>query len=92
MEVNARQKTVLVDKIVRLASAKTSPGKTFGVWGLAFKPQTDDMREAPSVQIINGLARARRDHSRFRPRGHGLTAKTIFEDRVALVEDPVRVH
>ncbi len=53
-EVNDRQKTVLVDKVVARFGEDLT-GKTFAVWGLSFKPNTDDMREAPSVQIINGL-------------------------------------
>ncbi len=53
--VNASQKHVLVDKIVaRLGSDLR--GKTFAVWGLAFKPNTDDMREAPSRTVIGELA------------------------------------
>jgi UDPglucose 6-dehydrogenase len=58
-EVNERQKLVLTEKIVaRLADRsreKPLAGKTIAVWGLSFKPRTDDMREAPSVVIINRL-------------------------------------
>jgi UDPglucose 6-dehydrogenase len=51
--VNHRQKQVLVEKMQRhFGSLK---GKTIGVWGLAFKPRTDDMREAPAINIINKL-------------------------------------
>ncbi len=53
---NERQKHVLVDKIV----ARFGPdltGRTFALWGLAFKPNTDDMREAPSLVIVAELAR-----------------------------------
>ncbi len=57
--VNEAQKTRLVDKIVARLGEDLA-GKTFALWGLAFKPNTDDMREAPSRAIIAGLARARR--------------------------------
>jgi UDPglucose 6-dehydrogenase len=54
--VNEAQKGVLVDKIVaRLGSDLT--GRRFALWGLAFKPNTDDMREAPSRAVIAALAR-----------------------------------
>ncbi len=52
--VNQDQKSVLLHKIDRHMGANLS-GKTFAVWGLAFKPNTDDMREAPSRVIIDGL-------------------------------------
>jgi UDPglucose 6-dehydrogenase len=59
-KVNELQKNVLADKLV----ARFGPdlkGKTFAVWGLAFKPNTDDMREAPSLTLIeNILARGGR--------------------------------
>ncbi len=53
-EVNKAQKRVLVDKLTKHFGTDLS-GKTFCVWGLAFKPQTDDMREAPSIVIIEAL-------------------------------------
>ena len=52
--VNARQKQVLVDKAVARFGQKLS-GRTFALWGLAFKPNTDDMREAPSRVIVAEL-------------------------------------
>jgi UDPglucose 6-dehydrogenase len=51
---NERQKHVLVDKAVEYYDGDIM-GKTFGIWGLAFKPGTDDMREAPSRTIIKEL-------------------------------------
>jgi len=53
-ETNQSQKMVLVDKLVKLWGEDMS-GKTIAIWGLAFKPQTDDMREAPATVIINAL-------------------------------------
>lgn len=55
--VNENQKSVLVNK-VHSHFGKDLTGLTFAVWGLAFKPKTDDMREAPSVVIINSLLKA----------------------------------
>ena len=51
---NARQKTVLVDKVVQRFGADLS-GRHFAMWGLAFKPNTDDMRDAPSREIVTAL-------------------------------------
>jgi UDPglucose 6-dehydrogenase len=66
--VNERQKSLLSGMILRhfagtagkkiAKSKKPLAGKTIAVWGLSFKPKTDDMREAPSVVIINNLLRA----------------------------------
>nr|WP_319397894.1 UDP-glucose/GDP-mannose dehydrogenase family protein [uncultured Carboxylicivirga sp.] len=55
-DVNNDQKKVLVKKI--LSHFGDIKGKTFAMWGLSFKPQTDDMREAPSVVIANALIEA----------------------------------
>lgn len=56
-EVNERQKGVLFHKIVRHYGGDLR-GKHFGLWGLAFKPATDDMREAPSLVLIGQLLEA----------------------------------
>ncbi len=52
--VNAAQKRLLVDRIVDRFGEDLS-GRTFAVWGLSFKPETDDMREAPSLTVVRGL-------------------------------------
>ena len=53
-DVNERQKHVLVDKVVARFGASLA-GRRFALWGLSFKPNTDDMREAPSLVIIDAL-------------------------------------
>jgi UDPglucose 6-dehydrogenase len=53
IEVNERQRAMMIPKIEKLAGELR--GKTIAVLGLAFKPETDDMREAPSIDIIRGL-------------------------------------
>ncbi len=55
-EVNNQQKLVIVNKIVK-RFGKNLQGLQFAIWGLAFKPGTDDMREAPSIYVINELTR-----------------------------------
>ena len=53
-DVNEEQKELLVKK-VKAHFGDDLSGKTFAVWGLSFKPRTDDMREAPSITVINRL-------------------------------------
>ncbi len=53
-DVNLAQKYVISNKVIQRFGEDLS-GKTFGVWGLSFKPETDDMREASSITIINEL-------------------------------------
>jgi UDPglucose 6-dehydrogenase len=53
-DVNREQKVYLVEKILRYFNNDLK-GKTFAIWGLSFKPNTDDMREAPSIEIIHKL-------------------------------------
>ncbi len=55
-EVNDRQKLLVAQKIVR-KYGEDLKGKTFAIWGLSFKPQTDDMREAPAIYVIKELVK-----------------------------------
>ena len=55
-QVNHFQKTVLVNKLTNRFGANLN-GKTFAIWGLAFKPGTDDMRQAPSVNVIEHICK-----------------------------------
>jgi UDPglucose 6-dehydrogenase len=54
MEVNERQKTSLIPKIKAHYDGALR-GKHFAMWGLAFKPDTDDIREAPALYMIDAL-------------------------------------
>jgi UDPglucose 6-dehydrogenase len=78
--VNESQKLRLLTRVDRVFG-KSLRGKTIAVWGLAFKPRTDDMREAPAVPIINGLlARGARVRA-YDPEARAV-AKTIFKNRI----------
>ena len=56
-------------------------GKTIAVWGLAFKPRTDDMREAPAITIIAGLLKAGAKVQAFDPEATE-TAKKVFGNKI----------
>ena len=56
-QVNEGQKHVLVERVREACGADLS-GRTFAVWGLSFKPETDDMREAPSLTVVRELCAA----------------------------------
>jgi UDPglucose 6-dehydrogenase len=77
--VNASQKTRLFAKLKKhFGSVK---GKTIAIWGLAFKPKTDDMREAPSIPLIEALLSGGARVLAFDPEA-AKVAKGIFGDRV----------
>jgi UDPglucose 6-dehydrogenase len=78
--VNERQKTLLVEKVKRHFGAKLS-GVTFAVWGLAFKPRTDDMRDAPAIPVIESLLAAGARVQAFDPEAME-EARKIFGDRI----------
>jgi UDPglucose 6-dehydrogenase len=66
MEVNERQKTILLPKIKKFFNNDLS-GKHIAIWGLAFKPDTDDIREAPALYIIDELLAAGATVSAYDP-------------------------
>jgi UDPglucose 6-dehydrogenase len=82
-EVNDRQKLRLVEKMEE--HFKGMQGRTIALWGLAFKPRTDDMREAPAISIIERLLAAGATVRAYDPEA-GPTAKRIFDGRIALCE------
>ncbi len=83
--VNDDQKKVLVQKILRHFKDDIK-GKTFGVWGLAFKPNTDDMREAPSLVIIDALLKCGAHVQAYDPVAMD-EAKHLLPPQVVLTED-----
>ncbi len=85
MEVNRIQKSIMVQKIKSYFGNQLK-GKTIAIWGLAFKPNTDDIREAPALYIINELLAAGALIKAFDPEAMP-NIKTIYNGQVTLVED-----
>ncbi len=79
-EANAFQKKHLATRVLEQFGPNLS-GRTFGVWGLAFKPDTDDMREAPSLTIISDLLAAGARIRAFDPVAMP-NARRVLENRV----------
>jgi len=83
--VNESQKRVLLQKLDKFfgkaPKGKSLKGKTVAVWGLAFKPRTDDMREAPAVPIIEGLLERGAKVRAFDPEAREI-AKRVFKSRI----------
>ncbi|MFA6468412.1 MAG: UDP-glucose/GDP-mannose dehydrogenase family protein [Bacteroidota bacterium] len=84
-EVNKLQKEVLVNKILKYYNNNIN-GKHFAVWGLAFKPNTDDMREAPSVVIIQQLLKHGATVTAYDPAATE-SAKFYLNDTINYVEN-----
>jgi UDPglucose 6-dehydrogenase len=82
-EVNKRQKETLVDKMQRHFASLS--GRTIALWGLAFKPRTDDMREAPAIRIIERLLKEGAVVKAYDPAAAPV-AKRLFNGRIALCE------
>ncbi|MFN0207352.1 MAG: UDP-glucose dehydrogenase family protein [Planctomycetota bacterium] len=85
-DVNQAQRERMVDKIKSHFNGDVR-GKTVAVWGLAFKPNTDDMREAPSVTIIEELLKGGAKVRATDPESIPV-AKTIFKDSVDFYHKP----
>ncbi|MGH7501441.1 MAG: UDP-glucose dehydrogenase family protein [Longimicrobiales bacterium] len=78
--VNDEQKALLLRYVVERFGDDLT-GLTFGLWGLSFKPETDDMREAPSIVIVNGLLERGASVRVHDPEALDL-ARNVFADRV----------
>jgi UDPglucose 6-dehydrogenase len=85
-EVNEAQKSVLVEKVRRHYGAALSE-KTLAVWGLAFKPRTDDIREAPSLVLIDALLAAGVKLRVHDPEAMG-NVRAIYGDRLVYCDRP----
>ena len=79
-KVNERQKGILIEKVASHFSNNLT-GLTFAVWGLAFKPRTDDMRDAPSITVIESLLKAGAKVHAFDPEATE-EAQRIFGNRI----------
>ncbi|MBI2350612.1 MAG: UDP-glucose/GDP-mannose dehydrogenase family protein [Deltaproteobacteria bacterium] len=79
-QVNERQKVLLVEKVMRHFGNDLT-GRVFAVWGLAFKHRTDDMRDAPSIVVIEALLKAGGRIEAYDPEAME-EARKIFADRV----------
>lgn len=79
-EVNKKQRNLFIEKITNKFGENLT-GLTFAIWGLAFKPKTDDMREAPAITIIDELLKRNAKIQAYDPKAMD-SAKQIFKDKI----------
>ena len=79
-DINKKQRQIFIKKIFSRFGENLS-GKVFGIWGLSFKPHTNDMREAPSITIINELLAKGAKIKAYDPKAFD-NAKLIFNDKI----------
>ena len=80
MSINEKQKTIIVPKILAYFK-EDMKGKKIGLWGLAFKPDTDDIREAPALYIIDELLKAGAEITAFDPEAMS-NVKALLGDKI----------
>jgi UDPglucose 6-dehydrogenase len=85
MRVNEEQKTVIIPKILDFYGGDLK-GKHFAVWGLAFKPDTDDIREAPALYVIDKLLAAGATITAFDPEAMP-NVKKLLGDKIVYAND-----
>lgn len=83
-EVNDRQKLAIVNKVLK-EFGEDLTGKVFALWGLAFKPGTDDMREAPSIYTIKELVKRGAKVKAYDPKAMEESKTIYFKDEVNLI-------
>lgn len=86
MQVNDKQKTILLPKINAYFKQDLS-NKTFAIWGLSFKPDTDDIREAPSLYLIQALLNAGARIAVYDPEAMN-NVSAQFGDRLSYAKNP----
>jgi len=86
MSVNEKQKIVLVDKVLKYYKNDLK-GKHFALWGLAFKPETDDIREAPALYIIEELLRRGATITAFDPEAMA-NVRELLGDAITYTDNP----
>ncbi|MDE2489131.1 MAG: UDP-glucose/GDP-mannose dehydrogenase family protein [Alphaproteobacteria bacterium] len=88
VKVNDERKKAMAHKVIKAVNGQDLAGRTIGVLGLTFKPNTDDMRDAPSLDIVPALQAAGAKVQAFDPEGH--EAEHMLKD-VAFKSDPYDV-
>lgn len=84
LDVNNQQKLKLIDKVKNHYGDLT--GKSFALWGLAFKPDTDDIREAPALYMIDALLAAGATITAFDPEAMP-NVKAVYQDKINFVDN-----
>lgn len=84
-ETNRTQREIFIEKILKRFGHDLK-GKTFAVWGLAFKPKTNDMREAPAITVINALLSHGAKITAFDPKAIE-NAKEIFGNKITYAQN-----
>jgi UDPglucose 6-dehydrogenase len=85
MKVNEAQKTIIVPKIQDFFGGDVK-GKHFALWGLAFKPDTDDIREAPALYVIDKLVASGATITAFDPEGMD-NVKRLIGDKISYADN-----
>ena len=84
-EVNKEQRVIFINKILKRFKSNIA-GMTFGVWGLAFKPKTNDMRMAPSITIINALLTLGAKVKAYDPKAFDF-ARSLWGDEITYADN-----
>lgn len=89
MHVNDTQKTILAERVIDRFGNDLS-GHKFGIWGLSFKPNTDDIREAPALEIIDILLEKGAQISAYDPEAMD-NVKALYGDKIEFTNSPYDV-
>jgi UDPglucose 6-dehydrogenase len=85
MEINEKQKTIIIPRI-KSHFNNDLKGKEIALWGLAFKPDTDDIREAPALYLIEELTKAGASVTAYDPEGMK-NVKKLIGDKISYAND-----